>query len=85
MARVVESVAEDYRDTLYWEKVVTKELKGAMRYGDLSKALGRLAPIPSIFINGKLVFDTIPGPEELRECLDSLIEQINKEPSMVLF
>ena len=81
MARVVESVADDYRDTLYWGKVVTKELKGAMRYGDLSKALGRLAPIPSIFINGKLVFDATPGPEELRECLDRLIEQTDKEPS----
>ena len=76
MARVVESVAEDYRDTLHWEKVVTKELKGAMRYGDLSKMLGRPAPVPSIFINGELVFDTTPGPEEFREYLDRLLKEI---------
>ena len=74
MARVVESVVEDYSGMLHWEKVVTRELKGAMRYGDISKALGRPAPVPSIFINGKLTFATTPGPEELRECLDKLIK-----------
>ena len=73
MARVVESVAPDYGDLLHYEKVITKELKGAMRYGDLSKALGRLAPVPSIFINGELVFEMTPGPEELKEYLDRLI------------
>ncbi len=75
MARVVESVAEDYTEALNWEKVVTKELKGAMRYGDLSKTLGRLAPVPSIFINGELVFDTTPGPEELREYFDRVLKE----------
>jgi hypothetical protein len=75
MARVVESVEAEYRDAMQWEKVVTRELKGAMRYGDLSKALGRPAPVPSIFIDGTLVFDTTPGPEELREYLDRRIKK----------
>ncbi len=70
MARVVESVAPDYGDALRWEKVITKEMKGAMRYGELTKSLGRLAPVPSIFINGQLIFDKTPGPEELKERLD---------------
>jgi hypothetical protein len=74
MTRVVESVAVDYSDCLRWEKVITKTLKGAGRYQQLSKALGRPAPVPSIFINGELVFDSTPGPEELKACLNETIQ-----------
>ena len=74
MTRVVESVAVDYSDCLRWEKVITKTLKGAGRYQQLSKALGRPAPVPSIFINGELVFDSTPGPEELKVCLNEIIQ-----------
>ncbi len=73
MARVVESVAPDYGDALHWEKVITKRMSGAMRYGELTKILGRPAPVPSIFINGELIFDTIPSQEELKTCLDQII------------
>jgi len=73
MARVVESVAPDYGDELYWEKVITKEMSGAMRYGELSKSLGRPAPVPSIFIDGKLVFDITPSQEDLKAYLDQII------------
>jgi hypothetical protein len=72
MARVVESIAADYSDILRWEKVITKTLEGAGRYQQLSKTLGRPAPVPSIFINGELVFDRTPGPEELKASLDKL-------------
>jgi hypothetical protein len=74
MTRVVESVAVDYSDCLRWRKVVTKTLEGADRYQQLSKALGRPAPVPSIFINGELVFDSTPGPEELKACLNEIIQ-----------
>ena len=74
MTRVVESVAVDYSDRLRWRKVVTKTLEGAGRYQQLSKALGRPAPVPSIFINGELVFDSTPGPEELKACLNEIIQ-----------
>lgn len=73
MARVVESVAPDFGERLKWEKVVTKEMKGAMRYGELSKSVGRPAPVPSIFINGKLVFEQTPSREELTAFLEKLI------------
>jgi hypothetical protein len=75
MARVVDSVAPDYGDVLHCEKVITKEMGGAMRYGELTKSLGRPAPVPSIFINGKLVFDAIPSQEALKTCLDQLISE----------
>ena len=73
MARVVESVAPDFGERLYWEKVVTKEMKGALRYAELSKSIGRPAPVPSIFVNGKLVFELTPGREELLAFLEKLV------------
>ena len=73
MARVVEAVAPEYEAYLSWERVITKELKGAMRYGELSKRLGRPAPVPSIFINGELVYDMTPSQEDLSNCLERFI------------
>lgn len=73
MTRVVEAVAAHYGESLRWEKVVTKELGGATRCMELSKALGRPAPVPSIFINGMLVFESTPSVEELKERLEGLL------------
>jgi len=73
MARVVEAVAPDYGEALLVRKVVTKKMEGAMRFGELSKELGRPAPVPSIFINGELVFEQTPSVEELRDYLDRFL------------
>ncbi len=74
MARVVELVAPHYEDAVRWEKVITKDMSGAMRYGELSKGLGRPAPVPSIFIEGELIFKTTPGEDELREWLNNYLK-----------
>ncbi len=76
MARVVESVAPDYGEALHWEKIETNQMAGAMWFGELSKNLGRPVPVPSIFIDGELIFDTTPGQEELKACLDRLIGKL---------
>jgi len=73
MARVVETVAPSFGQSVRWEKVVTKQLKGALRFGELTKKLGRPAPVPAIFIDGELVFDMTPSEEELREQLAGLL------------
>jgi hypothetical protein len=75
MARVVESVAPDYEDRLTWEKVVTRELAGARRYQAFSKQIGKPVPVPSIAINGQLVFETTPGPQELKAVIDRMINK----------
>ena len=75
MTRVVESVAPAYENFLTWEKVITKELAGARRYQEFSKSLGKPVPVPSIAINGQLVFETIPGPEELKACIHRSINR----------
>ena len=73
MARLVESVAAEYREHVQWKKVVTKDPKGAQRFMALSDKLGRPAPIPSIFINGELAFMSTPASGELKDVLDRLI------------
>jgi hypothetical protein len=75
MTRVVESIASDYADNLFWEKVITKERKGALRFIDLSKKLGRPAPVPSIYIDGELIFETTPRQAELKEYIDGLLAE----------
>jgi hypothetical protein len=73
MARVVETVAADYPDAVRWEVVITKKIEGALRHGELSRHLGRPAPVPSIIIDGELAFETIPGTEELKARLDQCL------------
>jgi hypothetical protein len=63
MARVVESVVPEFGD----------ELEGGLRYKEISKDLGRPAPVPSIFIEGELVYDQTPGQEELKAYLEKCI------------
>ena len=75
MTRVVESVAPEFEDVLTWKKVVTKELASAQRYEQFSKLLGKPAPIPSIAINDQLVFETIPSTEELKACIERIINK----------
>ena len=75
MTRVVESVAPEFEDVLSWEKIVTKDLAGARRFSEFSKALGRLVPIPSIVIEGELVFETTPSVEELKACIARFVKK----------
>ncbi len=78
MARVVESVAPEFGDALKVEKVIIKQREGARRFREISKTLGRPAPVPSIFIEGQLVFDLTPPQEELRDFLSRLLEKLTK-------
>jgi hypothetical protein len=76
MTRVVESVAPEFENILTWDKVVTKNIAGARRFREFSKTLGRLVPIPSIAIEGELVFETIPSVEELKACIHKFIKKL---------
>lgn len=73
MARVVESVASGFTDQLQVVKVVTRTMEGARRYQALVKNHGKLLPVPSIVINGNLVFDTTPGEQELAQYLSAML------------
>ena len=73
MTRVVEAVAPEFENSLTWQKVITGEFDGARRYQEFSKNCGKPVPVPSIAINGQLVFETTPGPEELKACIERLL------------
>jgi hypothetical protein len=74
MAQVVAEVAPDYGNAVTWEKIIITQKEGALRFDELAQKHGRLPPVPSIFIDGELVFDAIPGPEILREVLDRMTQ-----------
>jgi hypothetical protein len=74
MAEVVEEAAGRFGARVRWEKVVLKRRAGAQRYAALSMKAGKVAPIPSIFVNERLVFDSIPPVEELEEYLEEVLK-----------
>jgi len=74
MARVVEGVAPEFKDRLRVIKVVTRTMEGARRYQALVKSHGKLLPVPSIVINGLLVFDTTPGAQVLARHLSAMLD-----------
>ncbi len=79
MTRVVEAIAPKFGKRLRWEKVIITRKEGACRFEELAKTLGRLPPVPSIFINGKLAFEITPGPDKLSKHLQSLIDTGNPQ------
>jgi hypothetical protein len=74
MAKVVVATAEKFDDVLEWQLVVLTQKEGALRFDALSRNLGRLAPVPSIFINGELLFETISGVEELEAHIQNYLQ-----------
>jgi thiol-disulfide isomerase/thioredoxin len=74
MAEVVEEAVKKFGDRVRWEKVVLKRRKGAQRYAELSVKNGRVAPIPSVFVNEKMVFDIIPPVEDLEDYLEGILK-----------
>ncbi len=75
MARVVESVVPEFGEKVRVDIVYTKDLSGAMRYADISRRLGRPAPVPAILVEDELVFDRTPAAEELRAHLMRICEE----------
>ncbi len=80
LTRLVIEALKEFGDTVNYTKVVTKDMEGAKRYGQIARQLKRPIPIPSIIINGRLAFKRIPGKEELVDFLNSVIhDQVSKK------
>ena len=85
MAEAVEEILPRYGDLIRLNKVeYTKSKKHARRFYDLSVSLYgenevtkrmRCAPIPSLFIDGEMVFDVIPPRNELINAVESALEK----------
>ena len=87
MAEAVEEVMGEYGNHIRLSKIrYMKDKNDACRFIELSVALygkeavqkgEKLAPVPSLFINGELIFDKIPPRYELTNAIDFFLSQGN--------
>ncbi len=87
MAEAVEEVIPPYGERIRYTRVqYMKSKTHARRFYDLSVSLYgeeelknrlRCAPIPSLFIDGKLFFDVIPPRDELIAAIESSLEKVD--------
>jgi len=85
MDEAVREVVPKYKKYAEYRRVEFLKGEGKKRFLELSRALFgkegvdrhfRLAPIPSLFINGELFFDAIPPKFELAEAIEEVLEEM---------
>jgi len=84
MDEAVREVLPDYESFVEYRRVDILKSAGKKRFLDLSVSLFgedgvykkmRIAPIPSMFIDGELYFDTIPPRPMLEETLGEVVRE----------
>ena len=84
MDETVGEVLPEYAEYVEYRRVDFMKGEGKKRFLELSCSLFgekgvyehcRIAPVPSLFINGELVFDAIPPVFELREAIEEAIAE----------
>ena len=91
MLEAVQTIAPRFGDRIRWTLIeFTKKKEHARRFYELSLALYgkqevherfRSAPIPSLFFDGKMVFDVIPRLDELEEAIEQYLNGDEKQAS----
>ncbi len=85
MDEAVRELLPQYGEKIDYRRVHFMTREGAKRFLELSKSLYgdegvlkhmRLAPVPSLFIQGELVFDMIPTRDELEEAIEEALERL---------
>lgn len=85
MDQTVREVLTKYADVIEYRRVDFLRGDGKKRFLELSCSLYgeemvnnhcRLAPVPSLFIDGELVFDAIPPIFELEDAIEEAIQHI---------
>jgi hypothetical protein len=83
MDEAVLDVLPKYEDRVEYRKVFFMKQDGKQRFLELSRSLYGdenferykcLAPVPSLFIDGELVFDMIPPRFELEEAIEEALQ-----------
>ncbi len=84
MDEAVREVIPKYEEFVEYQRVDFMQGDGKKRFLELSCSLFgkegvhkhfRLAPVPSLFINGELFFDAIPPRFELEEAIEELVRE----------
>ena len=80
MDETVRNVIPQYKDSIEYQRVDFMTGGGKKRFMEISYSLFgkeavhkycRVAPVPSLFINGELIFDAIPPIFALKEAIES--------------
>ena len=83
MDETVREIIPKYQDDVEYRRIDFMKGEGKKRFIDLSCSLFgkdgvynklRLAPVPSLFIDGKLVFDAIPPRFDLEEEIEAALK-----------
>ncbi|MFZ5632556.1 MAG: HUIPC motif thioredoxin-like (seleno)protein [Bacillota bacterium] len=73
MLETAEEAMAGFGERVKLEVLYLRQVDGALRYKVLSYSLGRPAPIPSLFINGRLYYNTIPPVEDLQRTIEEIL------------
>lgn len=83
MDKAVEEILPDYSGIVDYHRADLQTPSGKKRFLELSVSLfgeegvythKRIAPIPSLFINGELFFDAIPPRHELEAGIEEVLD-----------
>jgi hypothetical protein len=86
MDKAVSEILPEYEEWIQYRRIDILESEGRKRFLDLSIALFgeegvykefRVAPVPSMFINGELFFEVIPPRPVLEEAFEKVISEHN--------
>ena len=84
MEEMVQEVLPSYGDLVAYRRIDIMKGEGKKRFLEISYALFgkddvhknlRLAPVPSLWINGELFFDAIPPRFELEEAIEEVLKE----------
>ena len=82
MDKAVEDILPEYSDVVEYRRVDILTSSGKKRFLELSVSLfgedgvykhNRIAPLPSLFMNGELFFDAIPPRHELEDGIHEVL------------
>ncbi len=73
MLETAEEAMAAFGDRVKLDLLYLRRKDSALRYKTLSLKMGKPAPIPSLFINGKMYFDYIPPVEEVQEKIRGIL------------
>ncbi len=72
----VDMVAEEFGDKIEIQTIVRRgSVRHAKRFLSLCKKAGKLLSVPTILINGDVLFTTVPLPEELTAAINSYLKK----------
>lgn len=76
----VDMVAAEFGDQIEIQTVIRRgSIKHAARFLKLCKRAGKMLSVPTILINGNVLFTTIPLPGELTKAIQSHLDKATRE------